>query len=378
VLGLGVALGSRPTVQARRLLVAAASGGTGFLLLAALGYGLGHPDRSPAATFRLVWCAVPLALTVHLAVRVARTEPSGRLHAGLTAAGLGRTGLPVLAAVSTALNCALGSVLALLVFLHLRGDLAGSPFDGTAAVLLGGGRPLPVGGTLVLLAAVPVGGALVAARCVPAPDGDDPDAPSAVTAPGGLPWGSALTAIGLAVAVAGSAEQRLPLPGGLGPVAPMVLTGWAITATGMVLAGPGLVHACGRVLSCCRPSALRLLAGRALQEEAACVGRPLGALCAVICGIRAAAVLHGSAEARPVGPLTGLAVGTVALCALSTAVNAAAEARWARRTTTACLRRLGAPAGFMRGAIALRAGLVLAVVAPLTWLVAELAVVPLR
>lgn len=378
MLGLGVALGSRPTVQARRLLVAAASGGTGFLLLAALGYGLEHPEDSPAAAFRLAWCAVPLALTVHLAVRVARTEPSGRRHAGLTAAGLGRTGLPVLAAVSTALNCALGSVLALLAFLHLRGDLAGSPFDGAAAALLGGRRPLPVGGTLVLLAAVPIAGALVASWSVPAPDGGDPDAPSAATAPGGLAWGSALTVIGLAVAVSGSAERRLPLPGGLGHLPPVVLMGWAVSATGMVLAGPGLVHACGRVLAACRPSALRLLAGRALQEEAACVGRPLGALCAVVCGAHAAAVLHGSTDARPFGPLTGLAVGIVAFCALGTTANAVAEARWTRRATAASLRRLGAPAGVMRGSAALRVGVVLAVATPVTWLVAELVVLPLR
>lgn len=378
MLGLGVALGSRPAVLARRLLVAAAAAGTGFLLLAALGYGLGHPGGSPGAAFRLAWCAVPFALTVHLAVRVARTEPSGRLHSGLVAVGLGRRGLPVLAAVSTAVNCVLGSVVALVLFLSLRGDLAWAPLDGPAAALLGGGRPLPVAGTLVLLAAVPVAAAVAAARCVPATAGDDPDAPTSVTAPGGLSWGAALTAIGLAVAVAGTAGRRLPLPGGLGQAAPVVLLGWAVTATGMVLAGPGLVHACGRLLSAYRPGALRLLAGRALTEEAACVGRPLGALCAVVCGVHAGAVLHGSAGARPAGPLAGLAAALVGMCVVATALNAVAEARWARRTTTASLRRLGAPARLLRGAVALRAGVVAAAVAPATWLIAELAVLPLR
>lgn len=379
MLGLRVALGSRPAVQARRLLVAAASGGTAFLLLAALGYALGHPGGSSGGASRLAWCAVPFALTVHLAVRVARTEPSGRLHAGLTAAGLGRAGLPAVAAVSTALNCALGSVLALVAFLHLRGDLAGSPFDGAAAALLGGGRTLPVGATLVLLAALPAAGAVATARCVPARDGADPDAPSAATAPGGLSWGTALTAIGLAVAIAGSAGQGVPLPNGLRQVAPVVLLGWAVTATGMVLAGPGLVHACGRLLSAYRPSALRLLAGRALQEEAACVGRPLGALCAVVCGTSVAAELYGStAQARPLGPLTGLATVLVVLCALATALSALSEARWSRRASMASLRRLGAPVGLLRSALALRAGVVFAAMAPATWAIAEFATVPLR
>jgi hypothetical protein len=375
MLSVRVALGSRPAVQARRLLVAGASAGTGFLMLAALGYGLGHPERSAGGTVRLAWCVVPFVLTVYLAVTVARTEPaSGWLHAGLRAAGLGPTRLPALAAVSTALNCALGSTVALLIFLYLRGDIAGSPFDGAVAELLGGREPLPVGGTLVLLAALPAAGAAAAAFGVPTTEGGDQDMTSAATAPGGLSWGVALTGIGLAVAVAGASGRRLALPGGLAQLAPGVLAGWLVAAAGMVVAGPGVVHACGRLLAAYRPGALRLLAGRALQEEAARIGHPLGALCAVACAGYAGAELYGR---RPMGPLTGLALGVVLVCAVATVLNAVLEARWARRRTTDTLRRLGTPARLLRGAVALRAAVLIGAVAPATCLIAALAVLPL-
>ena len=59
----------------RRLMVAAASAGAGFLLLAALGYAAGHPARSSGAQLHLLWSLVPLAAAVYLAVAVARTRP---------------------------------------------------------------------------------------------------------------------------------------------------------------------------------------------------------------------------------------------------------------------------------------------------------------
>ncbi|MFD5099739.1 hypothetical protein ACFWJN_12305, partial [Streptomyces albidochromogenes] len=157
MLALRLTRGTHPLVLLRRLLVAAASGGVGFLLLCTLGYALGHPEQSAGSVRRLLWCLPPLAATVYFAVAVARTDPrTNAPRAGLSAVGLGPARLAALAAVSTALSCTLGSALALLFFLHLRGDLSGLPFDGAGAQLLAAGRPLPVAGALTLLCVVPV------------------------------------------------------------------------------------------------------------------------------------------------------------------------------------------------------------------------------
>ncbi|MBL1108114.1 hypothetical protein JK361_26575 [Streptomyces sp. 5-8] len=155
MLALRLTRAGRPAVQLRRLLVAAASAGTGFLLLACLGHALNHPDAARAAALRLAWCAAPLAATVYLALAVARTDPGTRPRAGLSAVGLGPARLMAVSALTTALSCALGSMLALMVFLHLRGDLTGMPFDGAAADFLAADRPLPVPATLTLLALLP-------------------------------------------------------------------------------------------------------------------------------------------------------------------------------------------------------------------------------
>jgi hypothetical protein len=58
-------------------------------------------------------------------------------------------------------------------------------------------------------------------------------------------------------------------------------------------------------------------------------------------------------------------------------LTAAVEAKHARADTTAALLRLGAPTTVLRGAALLRAGALLAVFVPLTWVVAELAALPL-
>ncbi|MFE7076006.1 hypothetical protein ACFU96_38540 [Streptomyces sp. NPDC057620] len=464
MLALRLVRGAHPAVQFRRLLVAAASAGTGFLLLCALGYALGHPEASTAAVLRLAWCLVPIAATVHFAVAVARTDPATRPRAGLAAIGLGPGQLMVLAAVSTAVSCTLGSMVALLFFLHLRGDLTGLPFDGDAAGFLAANQPLPLPATLTLLALVPVlastAGAIVLRPRAQAPtaggrpvrlggfggygrstdrigtstygrfgthaDGDtqpplapkgargtarqaptDPQNPDDLTpegargtarqaptapqvphnphtplpplpTPTGLPWGAALLAAGLAVETyAGRGTHEGPaLPGGLtaGPFA--VLAGWALTALGLALAGPALTHLCGRLLQSVRPSALRLLAGRVLMEEATRIGRPLGVVCAVASGTYALALLHTGT--RPgIGPLTTLGLLLVAGCALATLLTAAVEARDARAGTTAALLRIGAPASTLRAAAALRAGTLIAVLTPLTWAIAELAAMPL-
>ncbi|MFF4119021.1 hypothetical protein ACFY0P_37015 [Streptomyces sp. NPDC001714] len=156
MLALRLTRAAHPAVHLRRLLVAAAAAGTGFLLLSALGYALTHPTHSTTALLRLSWCAIPLASTVHLAVAVARTDPGAKPRSGLSAFGLGPARLMALAALNTALACTLGSLLALLVFLHLRGDLTGMPFDGAAKDFLAADRSLPVPAALTLLAVLPV------------------------------------------------------------------------------------------------------------------------------------------------------------------------------------------------------------------------------
>ncbi|MFF0159615.1 hypothetical protein ACFYRY_19065 [Streptomyces sp. NPDC005263] len=160
MLALRLTRGAHPAVQLRRLLVATASAGTGFLLLCTLGYAIGHPDDPAGSLLRLAWCATPLATTVYLALAVARTDPAARPRTGLSAIGLGPVRLMAVSATTTALSSMLGSMLALLVFLHLRGDLTGMPFDRAAADFLAAGEPLPLPAALTLLALVPVSASL--------------------------------------------------------------------------------------------------------------------------------------------------------------------------------------------------------------------------
>ncbi|SFF61273.1 hypothetical protein SAMN05216251_12160 [Actinacidiphila alni] len=377
-MGLRVLRGARFAALARWVLVAAASAGTGMLLLAALGWALAHPHRPSDAAVRLVWCAVPVVVTVQFAVAAGRAVPGGWPRAGLAAVGLGRAGVALLAASATAIACAAGSAVALLVFLHLRGDLGGLPFHGAASDVLGGGGSVPLAGALTLLAVVPVSAAVTgAARLWPPRTVSTAPAPAEVSAtapPKGLPWGVALTAVGLAAEVAAPHGHGMPLPGGLGSIAPLALGGWAVATVGMVLAGPGVVHACGRLLAAFRPGALRLLAGRALQEESRAIGRPLGALCATAAAVPAVYDLHRGG--RPFGPLTALAAVLVVLCVLATVGTALLEAKRGREPANAALRQFGASPALLRGAVALRAGVVLAAAVPLTALVAALATVP--
>ncbi|GAA4807313.1 hypothetical protein [Streptomyces ziwulingensis] len=156
MLALRLTLAARSAVLLRRLLVAAASAGTGFLLLSALGHAIGHPGTTGDSALRLAWCAAPLATTVYLAVAVARADPGTRPRPGLSAVGLGPGRLLAVSATTTALACSLGSLAALVLFLQLRGDLAGLPFDGPAADSLAAGLPLPVPAAVTLLTLVPV------------------------------------------------------------------------------------------------------------------------------------------------------------------------------------------------------------------------------
>jgi hypothetical protein len=400
-------------------MVAAASGGTGFLLLSSLGQALAHPEAPGAASVRLAWCAAPVAATVYLAVAVARTDPGTRPRPGLSAIGLGPGRMMVLSVTTTALSCALGSMLALLFFLHLRGDLTGMPFDGDAGALLAAGRPLPMPATLTLLALVPLfasaatavslrpreeGGLRGAARRriaearrpAPAPAADDDisaaapaasaaSAAPAVTAaadaeaapprltasPDGLPWGVAVLVAG--IGVAGYANRAgVALTPDLSLVPAGLLAGWALAALGLALIGPGLTHLCGRLLQAARPGAVRLLAGRVLMAEASRVGRPLGVVAAVA-ALAYALVLRYDLGGPVLGPLGGLGAVLVAGCTAATLVTAAIEVRQLRADTMLALLRVGAPATTLRACAALRAGVLLAVFGPLTVLVAELA-----
>ncbi|MCI0384687.1 hypothetical protein [Streptomyces sp. CNQ085] len=399
----------RPSALVRRALVACAAGAVGFLLLSALGHAVAHPGR-PGAAGRLLWCAVPLAACVHLAVAVVRGDPSTRPRAGLDAVGVGSARLPLLAALTAGLYCALGCALALPVFLHLRGGLAGvlagvpggalggalegAPLAGAAGELLGAGRPLPRAAALTLLAVPPLaaaGASAVAVRMRAAYRGHRPEPPAALPrqppVPAGLPWGVAATATGLALEtyaaerLIASAVPRAPLPGSPDALGPGIVAGWLLIAAGLVLAGPGLVHLCGLLLAAGRPGALRLLSGRVLREEAPRVGHPAGVLCAVTAGALTAVrlrepgtVLGGGAA---MGPLAALGTAVVVVCAVAGALSAASDLRAARAPANDGLRRLGVPRRLLRAAAVLRTAALLGVLVSVAWLVAELASVPL-
>ncbi|WP_329023774.1 hypothetical protein [Streptomyces sp. NBC_00690] len=381
MLALRLARGAHPLVLLRRLLVAAASAGVGFLLLCALTHALAHPGDSAASLLRLSWCAIPLAATVQFAVAVARTDPGTRPRTGLSAIGLGPGRMALLSASSTAVAGTLGSALALLLFLHLRGDLTGLPFDGAAAELLAAEQPLPFAATLTLLTLAPLGATAAAALALRPREGDPaPDArPAPPAAPGGLPWGCTLTAVGLAVgtyAAHTDGGASVQLPGELDSNPVGVLVGWALTAVGLAIAGPALTHFCGRLLQTFRPGAVRLLAGRVLMAESHRIGRPLGVVCAVASAMIAAWTLAGEGP-RPFGPLTGLGAALVIACTSATLLITAVDVRRTRTETMGELRGLGAPAGSLRMAAALRGAALLLVFAPLTWAVATLAAAPL-
>lgn len=189
-----------------------------------------------------------------------------------------------------------------------------------------------------------------------------------------LPWGIAVLTAGLTVETYTGNAAGAPAPG----TAPSagVLIGWALTALGLALAGPGLTHLCGRLLQAARPGALRLLAGRVLMEEAQRVGRPLGVVAAVAAAAYVATTVYDG-DGPAFGPLTTLGALLVAGCTVATLLTAAVEARDARADTTDALLRLGAPPATLRAAAAVRAAALLVLFGPLVLIVAVLAALPL-
>ncbi len=357
-LSLRLTLRARPLALLRRLLLAITCAGTGFLLLAALGHAAGHPAHTTNALVRLAWCAVPLAAVTQLAVSVFRLETRAAVTPALAAVGLGPARLPLLAAAQAVVTCVVGSAVALVSFLAFRDRLTGI-------------APLPAAGTATLLAVVPLA---VALACLIAlrPRGTRSHNVA------GPVWGVASVAAGLAAEIYAAgpthpSHHMLPLPGGLGSIAPVALAGWVLVVTGPALAGPGLIHLTGRVLSTYHPGALRLLAGRALQADASRIGRPLGLLSATVCAAASAAALRDPG-ARPLGALTVLAAAVVLLCAVVALACAVAHAMRARTDTAVVLSTLGAARGLLRSSAVLRTVILVALFAPVIVVLAWLAV----
>ncbi|NGO68136.1 hypothetical protein [Streptomyces boncukensis] len=187
---------------------------------------------------------------------------------------------------------------------------------------------------------------------------------------GGTLTGCGLLAAGLALAAGGG---RLGLP---------PLGGWPLAALGLVLAGPGLVHVTGLLLAARRPGPVRLLSGRRLQREAPCVGRPLGALCAVLSGTLAGAAAYrtsgrGAGELPglpglpgPPGALTALGGAVVLGCVAVSALLAVVRARHARAGRAAVLLRLGASRRLRWRTALLRTAVLATVLAAVTALLA--------
>lgn len=401
MLALRLARGARPIGQLRRLLVAFATAGVGFLLLTTLTHALDHPETPGSAVRLLLWCLVPIAATAQFAAAVARLEPGTRSRSALDVAGLGPAGLPLLAAMSTAVACLLGSVIALLVFLHLRGPLTGMPFGGAAAELLAADQPLPVAAALTLLCFTPLAASVTAAMATRSSEvrtgatSGDSTVSGAYNAAGrlpvsvpvmpaaslkALPWGVALAAAGLALeTMSGVSISASTRSTALDNLPPGVIIGCMAVALGLIVAGPGLVHLCGKLTASGQPTAVRLLAGRALQQEAERLGRPWGVLCAVAAGglLTSGLFTDTNIGGRDSGAVHVLGAVLVVGCAAATAFTVAVEVRTARTETKEALVRLGAPEQMLWATAAIQVGALLAALLPMACVMAFLTASPL-
>ena len=399
MLGLRLVRRAHPLVLLCCVLLACAAAVAGAQLLEALARAAqAPPGHSGRAVPRLLWSVVPLAATAQLGAAVARAVPGEQTRTGLAAGGLGPAGLPLTTGVTAGVCCLAGSAAAALF--HL--------WHGGAVRLTDGGREVPLPAALTLLCVAPLMVAAAAAWAsahrpararepyaptdTPTPTGragaglvPPPDSPSGTSLRTAMSveepsratplWGAALGLTGLAVTAyaASSGVPAGPEPWGTAGI----LAGWLILACGVVVAVPGVLYACGKGIAAGKPGALRLLSGRALQQEAHRAGRPLGVLCAVSAAVVVAVRLHhaGLPDVTP-GPLTVAGLLLVPVCSAVSALAAIAVWQSERTPVAALLYRLGAPHRLLRRAAALRTAALLAALVPLVWLVSGLAALP--
>ncbi|GAA2632111.1 hypothetical protein [Streptomyces axinellae] len=410
MLALRLTLSAPPLALLLRMLLLCSSAGVGLLLLTALGHALQHPEDPAPSVARLLWCLLPVIVTAQLSAALSRTEPRLEARTGLASAGLGPAGLPLLAALTAAVPCVAGSGVALLLVARRSGedDLA---LPGALVDIPLPGLPLPVPASMTLLSAVPLVAAGAAAWAAwPRASGVTAGAPDAApfgTSTGaasrerldrrgapvrsGLLWGGALTVSGLLLAAfsaSGPAGLAAKSPGSVRhPVraedlmASPVPAGWTLAAFGLVLVGPALVALGGRLLAFGLPGPVRLLAGRALVNEAPYLGRPLGGLAVAAAAVVVFARIRGeggaAAAARLPGPLAGLAVALTACCVVGTVLAALARSRHTRLPALRVLDRLGAARRVRRRVTLARMAVLTAVFVLLVWGAGVLAALPL-
>ena len=365
MLALRLARGSRPLVQLRRLLVAAASAGAGFLLLCP-GVRGGHPAEPDGALARLLWCLVPLAATVQFAVAVARTDPADPRPGGRwSAAGLGPVRLSVLPLLDRG-DLQLGSGAVGLL------QLLASPCSGSSALDLrrgtrgrGAAHSARAGAFARVAAALtlparrrrwprgrgrrarrrhrlPVAGGGPAVPLARPASGRRPCPAAALrphAAPAGLPWGVALTAVGSPCGVSAPRGTRCRCPAASVRAAPPCWPAGSLTVgrprPGRARAGPPVRAAAGpaapgRAAAAGRAGAPgggapdRPPAGRAVRGRPPASPRPPYAT--------------GERRGTALGPLTGLAAALVAVCVAADPAHrgAGGQQRRARRPPRPC------------------------------------------
>ncbi|BAJ31039.1 MULTISPECIES: hypothetical protein [Kitasatospora] len=375
---LRLARGYRSLDLARWLLTATAAAVVAAFLLRALGRAL---HGTGGNLERLLWCLPPLAAVGWFAAVAARAVPAQHPErvAGLTAAGAGPARIRALVAGETAVACALGSALTLLLFLILRNDIAG---PGLAADI-GMGVPLPAAAPVALLAVLPLVAGVSAAAAIRFPE----SLPGRPAEPGRHRYGALRLLLPAPVLLAGAglelyglrpdatdAERTLALPGGLPATSPALLVGWALAALALALWTGPLLALAGLLLALRRPAPLRLLAGRTLAAQARRLGAPLAVLTAVV-ALLLVAWRDGARTGADVPALNLVESLLVLACAIAALAARLHELRADRRPALDALDRLGTPPALLTGAAALRvlaAGSVLLLTGGLTVLLCPL------
>ncbi|MCE7079988.1 hypothetical protein [Streptomyces sp. ST2-7A] len=379
---------------ARRAPLFLAAGGTCLLLLGVLADALDHRGTAGNSALSVIGCLLPLAATGHLAATLARAHPSPSIRSELGALGAGRGRTAAMIGASSGVFALLGCLPAVALFLYGRAIVDGTgnapaPLPPLGTPTLVALVPLVVAGSAALAARLPVEHRRSATPTVPAPvaavtgpgnhfPGAASGAAGAVasrgtdrgrtSAAGGppvpaVPAGGPSFSAGAALIGAGVALTALTAPGGpghpgAGPwelsgvpagIGPGVVFGWALVLIGTVVAGPGLLALCGRLLSLRRPGVRRMLAGRALLVDAPHRGRAFGVLVAA-----SATVPTGLGLLSPPGALTALGLGVTVFAALAAVPVAGGADRWERAEDRETLSVLGAPRAMAREVVLLR------------------------